>query len=167
MKSIPDILRALTDAKVQFVLVGGFAVQLHGFVRTTIDLDLVLAMDDDNLSRFIDVAKQFNLTPVIPVSIESLKSASQIDRWHREKGMLAFALREPQAAGSVLDVLVRPEVPFETLQRDAVFVKLFERDVKIASIANLLVMKRIAGRPKDRIDIEALEKIQRGEDPYV
>ena len=41
MKSIPDLLRALTDASVQFVLVGGFAVQLHGFVRTTIDLDLV------------------------------------------------------------------------------------------------------------------------------
>jgi hypothetical protein len=32
---------------------------------------------------------------------------------------------------------------------------------------NMLVMKRIAGRPKDRIDIEALEKIKRGEDPYV
>lgn len=167
MKSVPDILRALTDAKVQFVLVGGFAVQLHGFVRTTIDLDLVLAMDDDNLSRFIDVAKQFNLAPIIPVSIESLKNASQIDRWHREKGMLAFALREPEAAGSVLDVLVRPDVPFQMLRNDAVTVKLFERDVKIASIENLLVMKRIAGRPKDRIDIEALEKIQRGEDPYV
>lgn len=167
MKSIPDILRALTDANVQFVLVGGFAVQLHGFVRTTIDLNLVLAMDDDNLSRFIDVAKQFNLAPVIPVSIESLKNASQIDRWHREKGMLAFALREPQAAGSVLDVLVRPEVPFQTLHKDAVVAKLFERDVRIASIENLLIMKRIAGRPKDRLDIEALEKIQRGEDPYV
>lgn len=67
----------------------------------------------------------------------------------------------------MLDVLVRPELSFQTLQSDAVTVKLFERDVKIASIENLLVMKRIAGRPKDRIDIEALEKIQRGEDPYV
>ena len=78
MKSIPDILRALTDANVQFVLVGGFAVQLHGFVPTTIDLDLVLAMDNDHLSRFIDVAKQFNLAPVIPVSSESLKNAAQM-----------------------------------------------------------------------------------------
>ena len=81
--------------------------------------------------------------------------------------MLAFALREPQAAGSVLNVLVRPEVPFQTLHKDAVVAKLFERDVRIASIENLLMMNRIAGRPKDRLDIEALEKIQRGEDPYV
>lgn len=167
MKSIPDILRALADTGVQFVLVGGFAVQLHGFVRTTIDLDLVLAMDDANLTKFIDVAKQFGLAPIIPVSIDSLKNAKQIDQWHKEKGMLAFALREPQVSGSVIDVLVRPEVAFEQLQIDAATVDLFGRSVKIASIEHLLFMKRIANRPKDRIDVEALEKIQRGEDPYV
>ena len=167
MKSIPDILRALADTGVQFVLVGGFAVQLHGFVRATLDLDLVLAMDDANLSKFIDVAKQFELAPIIPVSIDSLKNAKQIDQWHKEKGMLAFALREPQVSGSVIDVLVRPEVTFDALQLDATTVDLFGRSVKIASIEHLLLMKRIANRPKDRIDIEALEKIQRGEDPYV
>lgn len=167
MKSIPDILRALADTDVQFVLVGGFAVQLHGFVRATLDLDLVLAMDDANLTKFIDVAKQFGLAPIIPVSIDSLKNAKQIDQWHKEKGMLAFALREPQVSGSVIDVLVRPEVTFDALQVDAAIVELFGRSVKIASIDHLLFMKRIANRPKDRIDIEALEKIQRGQDPYV
>ena len=167
MKSIPDILRALTDTGVQFVLVGGFAVQLHGFVRATLDLDLVLAMDDANLTKFIDVAKQFGLAPIIPVSIDSLKNAKQIDQWHKEKGMLAFALREPQVSGSVIDVLVRPEVTFDALHVDAATVDLFGRSVKIASIDHLLFMKRIANRPKDRIDVEALEKIQRGQDPYV
>lgn len=167
MKNIPDILRALTDSGVQFVVVGGFAVQLHGFVRTTIDLDMVLAMDDLNLTKFIEVANQFGLAPIIPVSIESLKNAQQIDQWHREKGMLAFALREPQVAGCVIDVLVRPEVTFDELKADAVRVDLFNRTLKIASIEHLLFMKRIANRPKDRVDIEALEKIQRGEDPYV
>ena len=81
--------------------------------------------------------------------------------------MLAFALREPQVSGSVIDVLVRPEVTFDALQIDAASVDLFGRSVKIASIEHLLFMKRIANRPKDRIDVEALEKIQRGEDPYV
>ena len=167
MKSIPDILRALADTGVQFVLVGGFAVQLHGFVRATLDLDLVLAMDDANLTKFIDVAKKFGLAPIIPVSIDSLKNAKQIDQWHKEKGMLAFALREPQVSGSVIDVLVRPEVTFDALQVDASTVDLFGRSVKVASIEHLLFMKRIANRPKDRIDVEALEKIQRGQDPYV
>ena len=165
MKHLPAILQAMKDAGVEFVLVGGFAVQLHGFVRSTIDLDIVLAMDDENLSKFIDVAKQFGLAPIIPVPIESLKNAAQIDQWHREKGMLAFALREPQVGGSVIDVLVRPEVTFDTLKKDAVIAQLFGRAVMVASIDNLLVMKRAANRPKDRLDIDALERIKRGENP--
>jgi hypothetical protein len=84
----------------------------------------------------------------------------------REKGLLAFALREPQIGGSVVDVLVRPDVPFDQLLARSVDVQLFDRSVNIASIEDLLTMKRIANRPKDRIDIEALEKIQRGEDPH-
>jgi len=166
MKSIPDILRALGDADVRFVLVGGFAVQLHGFVRTTIDVDIVLAMDSINLERFISVARVFGLAPVIPVPLEALADAEKIEQWHREKGMLAFALREPQIGGSVIDVLVRPEVQFDQLLANAVDVQLFDRDLKIASIDDLLVMKRAANRLKDRIDIEALEKIKRGEDPH-
>ncbi len=165
MKHIPAILQAMKDAGVEFVLVGGFAVQLHGFVRSTIDLDIVLAMDDANLGKFIDVAKQFGLAPIIPVPIESLKNAAQIDQWHREKGMLTFALREPQVGGSVIDVLVRPEVTFDTLKKDAVVAQLFGRAVMVASIDHLLVMKRAANRPKDRLDIDALERIKRGENP--
>ncbi len=56
------------------MLVGGLAVQLHGFQRSTFDIDPVLAMNGDNLSRFIGVAKGLGLTPVIPVAIESFRS---------------------------------------------------------------------------------------------
>jgi hypothetical protein len=165
MKSVPQILRALSEEHVAFVLVGGFAVQLHGFIRSTLDIDLVLSMDDNNLGKFIEVGKRFGLAPVIPVSIDALKNAAQIEIWHREKGMLAFALREPGIAGSVIDVLVRSDVPYERLAADASLMRLFGTDVQVASIDHLLEMKRIANRPKDRVDIEALEKIKRGEMP--
>ena len=122
-------------------------------------------MDESNLTRFIDVAHRFDLPPVLPAVIESSKNAALIDQWFREKGMLAFSLRAPQAAGSVIDVLVRPEVPFDELHAEAVTVTLFGRPVKIASIAHLIEMKRSANRLKDRIDIGALEKSQRGESP--
>ncbi|MCR4304738.1 MAG: hypothetical protein NUV63_11040 [Gallionella sp.] len=175
-----DLLQSLSDEQVQYVLVGGLAVQLHGFLRSTFDIDLVLAMDDENLVRFISVAKQYGLVPSIPVPIDALRNASQIDEWHREmgqagkprsgcsqKGMLAFALREPQVGGSVVDVLVRPEVPFDRLMANAVAGELFARQVWIASIDDLLAMKRSANRPKDQLDVAALEKIKRGDDPNV
>ena len=160
-----ELLCTLSVAEVRYVLVGGMAVQLHGYFRTTFDVDLVLAMDDENLTRFIGVARQLGLVPSIPEPIDSLRNAAQIERWHREKGMLAFALREPQTGGSVVDVLVRPEVPFEQLYERAITGKLLGQQVKIASIDDLLTMKRCANRDKDRLDITALEKIQRGEDP--
>ena len=166
MKTV-DLLQALSTNGVDFVLVGGMAVQLHGYSRMTYDIDLVLSMTDANLTRFIDIAKQFGLAPVIPVPIDSLKNASLIDQWHREKGMLAFALREPAIAGSVIDVLVRPDVSYERLDADVVEGQLFGCTVKIASIEHLLEMKRIANRPKDLLDIRALEKIKLGEDPNV
>ena len=162
---IAELLHALSEGQVRYVLVGGMAVQLHGYMRATFDIDLVLAMNDGNLVRFIEVAKRFGLTPSIPVPIDSLRNAAQIEQWHREKGMLAFALREPQIGGGVVDILVRPEVPFEQLMENAVAGKLFEQQVWIAAIDDLLTMKRIANRPKDRLDIEALQKIKRGEDP--
>lgn len=165
MKNIPAILSALVKAQVGFVIVGGFAVQLHGFVRSTIDLDLTVAMDEENLSRFIAVAKQFDLSPVIPASIESLKNAALIDSWFQQKGMVAFALREQQPAGAIIDVLVRPVVAFDQLLAQSLSVELFGGEVKIASIDHLVAMKRVAGRPKDLIDIDALQRIQRGEDP--
>lgn len=164
---ISALLQSLSAAQVQYVLVGGLAVQLHGYMRSTIDVDLVLAMNDENLVRFIDVAKTFGLTPSIPVSIESLRNAEQIDQWYREKGMLAFALREPQIGGGIVDVLVRPELSFEQLKENAVTGNLFSQQIWIASIDDLLIMKRSANRPKDRLDIDALEKIKRGEDPNV
>ena len=166
MKTV-ELLQLLTDARVDYVLVGGLAVQLHGYMRSTFDVDLVLAMNDDNLARFINVAKQQGLTPGIPVSIESLRDAAQIEQWHGDKGMLAFSLREPQVGGGVVDVIVRPEVSFERLMVNAVAGDLFGRRVPIASIDDLLAMKRAANRPKDRMDIESLEKIKRGEDPNV
>jgi hypothetical protein len=162
---IAELLESLSDEHVQYVLIGGLAVQLHGFLRATFDIDLVLAMDDENLVRFIAVAKRLGLVPAIPVAIETLRNDRLIEQWYREKGMLSFSLREPQIGGSVVDILVRPEVPFNTLVSNAVIGELFGRQVTIAAIEDLLVMKRVSNRPKDQIDIMALEKILRGEDP--
>ena len=81
---IAELLKSLTEEQVQYVLVGGLAVQLHGFLRSTFDIDLVLAMNDENIVRFIAVAKRHGLVPAMPVSIDTLRNPDQIEQWHRE-----------------------------------------------------------------------------------
>lgn len=66
---------------------------------------------------------------------------------------------------TVIDVLVKPVVPFADLRRDAVIIGIGPLKVPVASIAHLIAMKTGTGRGKDAIDIEELRKIQAGKTP--
>ncbi len=160
-----DLLKKLSDAKVEFVLVGGLAVALHGYQRLTMDVDVVLAMDEENLQRFIACAKSAGLQPINPVAIDSLTNPSLLDQWHQEKGMLAFSLRSSEAVATVLDVLIRPVAPFVALRKDAKPVEIGPLTIAVASIEHLIAMKTGTGRSKDQIDIEELRKLQQEANP--
>jgi predicted nucleotidyltransferase len=160
-----ELIKLLTEKEVDFVLVGGLAVALQGYQRVTMDVDVVLAMDADNLERFVSAAKGAGLRPTIPVPIESLCNPELIEQWHREKGMLAFSLRSPDAKATVLDVLVRPVVPYADLRRDALIVDMGAARVAVASIPHLIAMKTGTGRGKDMIDIDELQKLIPGNAP--
>jgi len=158
-----QVVEMLDQAAIDYVVVGGLAVALHGYQRLTMDVDIVLAMTPDNLRRFIDSARKAGLSPVIPVELDALADPELIDRWYREKGMLAFGLRGSDLMTPVIDVLVRPVVPFSALLRDARLVNVGTLKVPIASIDHLIAMKTGTGRSKDAIDIEELRKIQKGD----
>jgi len=155
-----DLIKMLTVAKVEFVLVGGLAVALHGYQRVTMDVDVVLAMDEDNLRRFLSAAKISGLRPTMPIELDSLARPELIEQWYREKGMLVFSLRGPEVMATVMDVLVKPIIPFADLRRDAMLIEIGAISVAVASIAHLVAMKTGTGRSKDLIDIEELQKIQ-------
>jgi len=160
-----DLIKLLAEKKIDFVLVGGLAVALQGYQRVTMDVDVVLAMDEGNLDRFVSAARNAGLRPTIPVPIESLARPELIEQWHREKGMLAFSLRGPEAQATVLDVLVKPVVSYADLRRDALMVDIGSCRVPVASIPHLIAMKTGTGRGKDMIDIDELQKLMAGNAP--
>lgn len=155
-----DLIKILDIASIEYVLVGGLAVALQGYQRVTMDVDVVLAMNDENVRRFINCAKEAGLRPAIPVDIDSLAQPELLEQWYREKGMLAFSLRGPDALATVIDVLVKPVVSYSDLRRDATIIDIGPLKVPIASIEHLIIMKTGTGRSKDVIDIEELRKIQ-------
>ena len=160
-----DLIRLLAEKEIDFVLVGGLAVALQGYQRVTMDVDVVLAMDAGNLERFIAAAREAGLRPTIPVPLQSLARPELIEQWHRETGMLAFSLRGPGAQATVLDVLVKPAVPYADLRRDALMVEIGTARVPVASIPHLIAMKTGTGRGKDQIDIDELKKLMPGNAP--
>ena len=159
--SMYNLLATLSDAKIDYVLVGGLAVTLHGYQRVTMDVDVVLALNDENLANFVDCARRAKLRPVLPIPLDALRDAAVIDLWHREKGMLAFGLRSPDMMATVIDVLVRPVVPFDELKRNAVTKRIGPLSIPVASIDDLIKLKTGTGRSKDVLDIEELRNIKR------
>ena len=115
-----DLFRELQKHDVQYVVVEGIAINLHGVERATMDVDLVLAMDEANLQRFLRAAAELELKPSLPVKIESLCNAAQLDKWVREKHMIAFCLRPPSKTAPSIDIIVRPKVAFDLLHRNRI-----------------------------------------------
>jgi len=75
--------------------------------------------------------------------------------------MFVFALRAPDPAAPVVDILVRPEVPFEEAWGRRVQKAVGELNVCMASVDDLIRLKSETGRMRDRSDIEALERARR------
>lgn len=160
-----DLIRLLAESKTDYVLVGGLAVALHGYQRVTMDVDVVLAMEPENIERFIASARATGLRPTMPVPLESLARPDLLEQWRHEKSMLAFGLHGAEAQATVLDVLIAPTVPYADLRRDAVMIEAGPYRIPVASIDHLIAMKTGSGRGKDAIDIEALEKLRSGSAP--
>ena len=163
--SMFGLIEVLDKADIDYVVVGGLAVALHGYQRLTMDVDVALAMTAGNVKRFIDCATTAGWSPIMPVPIEALADPQQLDRWYREKGMLAFSLREPDSMGTAIDVLLKPAVAYSDLKRDAVSVAVGALNVPIASVDHLIAMKSGTGRSKDAVDIEELRKIRQRAQP--
>lgn len=66
-----EIFRELNRRKIDYVVVGGVAVVMHGVVRLTADLDLMVHLEEKNLTKFVEVMNELGYKPKVPVKAES------------------------------------------------------------------------------------------------
>ena len=154
-----DLFKKLEGGGVRYLVVGGIAVNLHGVNRLTHDVDLMLALDAENLGRFVSVAKRYSFKPVVPVKVEDLADAEKVRDWVENKHMLAFGLRPQDPAEPIVDILVKAPVDFETAYKRRVIVDVLGQKVPVASIADIITMKTGTGRAKDQDDIAMLRRL--------
>lgn len=154
-----DLFSTLSRHRVNYLLVGGLAVSLHGVERATMDIDITVATSPDNLAALLDAARELELTPVLPVPVEALADIELLRRWHAERNLESFALRAPGLAGVTVEILPFPPVDYDQMRTRAVMFEIGEVQIPVAAIPDLIALKRVVGRPIDLSDIAHLERI--------
>ncbi len=150
-----EILERLTRRGVDFVVIGGIAAVLHGSARATFDLDLCFATDKENLEALGEVLIELDgRLRGVGDDVPFTPDAATLRR--------VRVLTLETSAGD-LDVLASPAgAPrYATLRANADRFDLGGFRVLVASIDDLLAMKRAAGRAKDLADVEELETVKR------
>lgn len=151
-----SLLEHLARHGVDFVVVGGIAATLHGSERNTFDLDICPAQDGDNLDALgkalIEIdARLRDIEEGLPFVPDG-------------RALAGIEILTLSTSLGALDILVRPHgsPPYAALRRRATALDLGgDASVLIASIDDLIAMKRESDRPKDRDDIERLEALAR------
>lgn len=159
MALFEPLFKALNDAGVRYVVVGGLAVVLHGHARLTVDVDLVVDLDEGEALRAIDALVGLGLRPRAPVRARDFADQTVRSAWIRDRGMQVFSMFDPSNPMRVVDLFVDHPIPFETLWSRSEVLELQGTTVRVAAIPDLIHLKRLAGRPQDLADIEQLEAI--------
>ncbi len=163
LRSVEAVISALTVAEVHFLVVGGVAVNAHGYERLTVDLDLVVGLQPENITRALHTLQSIGYHPAIPVTPEQFADAPLREVWRKEKQMLVLKLWSDLHRRTPLDIFVYEPFDFEPEYARARWENI-SATVKapIVSYETLLAMKKEAAREKDLLDIAALQKL----DPY-
>jgi len=154
-----EIFREFNKSGIDYLVVGGFAVNLFGVPRLTYDIDLMIHFDPENIKKLISKLTQWDYKPKIPVDPMELSNESKRSSWIFEKGMKALNFyNETQPVGEI-DIVIHSPISYESLKERAVRVQIQDVSIPVVSIHDLIELKLYAGRKQDLSDIEYLKLI--------
>jgi len=140
---LKDLFRLLNEKAVEYVIVGGYAVAFHGFVRATKDIDILFHDSSANIGRLIQALKSFGISED-SMDSKLFSKPGQIIRIGTPPLMIEFI----NAVGGI---------SFKEIWKHKVPGHYGDIEVFFISRNDLLITKKSAGRPQDLLDIEELK----------
>lgn len=161
LASFEAIAGVLQDAGVRYLVAGGLAVNVHGYIRLTRDVDLVIKLDTSNILAAFAALATIGYRPLVPITAEQFADRALRERWIAEKGMKVLNFFSDLHRETSIHVFVSEPFDFEREAAASLKAELSPGFfVPFVSIATLIAMKELAGRPRDLDDIQHLRWIQ-------
>jgi len=152
---IEQLIDSLERHRVKYAIVGGYALALHGAVRGTVDVDLVLKISRTNYQKAEKALLELGLTSRLPVGADEVINFRE--EYILNRNMTAWNFTNPQNPTQAVDIIIAQDLSRMKVNR----IKIGKRIFPVVSVRDLIIMKRKSGRPQDLQDIEALEKLKK------
>ena len=153
------IFKELNRIGIDYLVVGGLAVNFHGVPRMTYDIDLVILLEPENILKLVTRLTQWGYRPKIPVDPRDLADELKRNLWVNEKGMKALNFYSETLPIAEIDIVIDTPIRYEELKSRAIRVELQDEQVPTVSIHDLIELKLRAGRKQDLSDVEHLRMV--------
>ncbi len=111
--SFDSLVRALDDASVRYLVAGGLAVNAHGYLRFTKDVDLVLQLTPENIQAAFTALEGIGYRPLVPVTAGEFADPAKRNEWIRDKGMTVLNFWCDRHRETPIDVFVTEPFAFD------------------------------------------------------
>ena len=148
------VCHALSNEQVNYAVVGGYAVALHGAVRGTVDVDLIIQWEKEQLIAFEKSMHSIGLVSRLPIDAEQLFHFR--DEYIKNRNLLVWNFNHPEDMSQQVDLIICHDLSgFKTVEK-----WLNSQTIKVLNIEDLINMKQQAGRPQDLEDIKSLNLLK-------
>jgi hypothetical protein len=144
---------------VDYLVVGGLAVNFHGIPRMTYDIDLMILLQKENILKLMNRLMQWGYRPKAPVDPYDLADDLKRSMWIHDKGMKALNFYSDTSSIGEIDIVIYSSIPYDTLKNRAIVIELQGVIIPTVSIHDLIQLKLDAGRKQDISDAEHLRII--------
>ncbi|MFQ5686413.1 MAG: DUF6036 family nucleotidyltransferase [Candidatus Scalindua sp.] len=156
-----EILERLYKNDVRYLIVGGLSVNLYGIPRVTQDIDIVIAMNKENVLKLTSTLIETGYVPRLPVSPDDLANPDKVKDWTENKNLKAFSFYHKKDNYKVIDIVLVHPLNFEMSFKNRTVKKAKDTDIYLASIDDVIKMKEFSGRTQDLSDIKMLNKAKK------
>jgi predicted nucleotidyltransferase len=146
------LVKALKEKKVNYMIVGGYAVNFHGYSRNTVDIDLIIKFTLANLKKVERLLGEMGMISRLPIDAVSIFKFR--DEYVKNRNLIAWNFYNENDPMDQVDILINHDVSDFKTEKFLVG----NLELKVISKEDLLKMKKKSGRDKDLIDIRELTK---------
>ena len=149
---LSQLVKALKREKISYMIVGGYAVNFHGYSRNTVDIDLVIKFTLANLKKIEKLLQQMGMVSRLPIDAVSVYKFR--DEYIKNRNLIAWNFYNENDPTDQVDILINQDVSDFKSEK----FRVGQLELKVISKEDLIRMKKKAGRDKDLLDIKELTK---------